>query len=172
MKDFIHKGIVCRCFQWQAEVVWSELPNLCQGALNASHSVSSTSTELEVACSITEYASVEGSEQTLESIIETVSLSSPPCFSYIKKVAQYASEYGGGAGAPLLKILDRFAKNFGEHKTLGEKFLTAVVDLQLSRTEKSVHLKIGLVAVSLVSDEVVGGITELLVKADVGKLNL
>ena len=53
----------------------------------------------------------------------------PPCKDYIDKICTFVRLYGGGAGAPVIRYLDSFSKEFGESRKLGETFFTAIVEL-------------------------------------------
>ena len=67
-------------------------------------------------------------------------------------------------------FLDRFAKTYGENKTLGEEFVGAVVGLSLSRVDKCNYLRTALVATNLVAEKVVDGIARLIFKSDIDKI--
>jgi hypothetical protein len=170
MGKVLDEGIEWRIFPWQAEVAWPLLPDLCQKALNASHTVTSRSTELEVMCAIADYAKDAPSDTALHRIVDAVSLSRPTCAAYITKVGELAVVCGGGAHAPMLRFMDRFAKTFGEHKNLGEEFITAVVDYEHSKTDKVVHVRVAAIATNMVAEKVVDGVARLLVKSDIEKL--
>ena len=70
----------------------------------------------------------------------------------------------------MLHFLDRFAKEYGESKVLGEEFVTAVVNVELSMTDKVPYVRAALVATNLVAEKVVDGIARLLYKSDVERL--
>ena len=173
MAKVLTVGWTWRFFPWQAEVAWNLLPDLAQRALNASHGVSSRSTELEVMCSVAEFCSegASGDEQrNLADIVESISLAAPPCMPYITSVGRLARLCSGGKEAPFLRFMDRFAKQFGENKALGEEFVTAIADFEFSKTEKIIHMRVSMIVTNLVAEKVVDGIARLLVKSDVDKL--
>ena len=167
MATCIDVGWSWRTFPWQTEIAWPALPDLCQRALNASQSVSSRSTELEVMVWASE-ADRDGS--STDDVIQTLQLNSPQCAPYLQHVAKLAQAIGGGPTAPLLHLLDRVQKLYGENKMFGEEFLSAVYNLNLMKSVKVVHIKCACLATNLVTDKVVDGISRLLTKTDVDKL--
>ena len=114
---------------WEADLAWPQLADLAQRALNSSHSVSSSSTELEVMVSIAQNMS-EDDETTLKSVCEMTCLNGPHCAPYIESVGELATQISGGASAPTLHFLDRFQKNYGANKDLGEEFCVSLVRLR------------------------------------------
>ena len=185
MGKCLDSGYVWRKFPWQSGIAWHELPDLCQRALNSSHGVSSRSTELEVMVTIaglekdrtdgvddakSSGGGASSKKPTFADIVDAVALSAPPCIGYIKKVGSLATIVGGGASAPMLMFLDRFAKNYGENLALGEEFVTALVDMEVSKVEKMVCTRVAMMACNLVSPKVQDGIAKLLTKSDVDKL--
>jgi hypothetical protein len=156
---------------WQAEMTWPGLPDLAQRALNASNSVASQCSELEVASSIAEFAGMQAvaGEVSWDRCIAAVAASNPPCSEYIGVVAEYVRLFGGGAGAPMVKYLDAFAKVYGENRKIGQEFFTAVTECSFSTSPLNVfpHVRTGLLATNLVSPKVVDGLAKLLVKSDV-----
>lgn len=174
LRSMIQDGWTWLIISWQVEAVFRELPDLAQRALNASNSVASLSTELEVASSIAEFASLQGAQGKIDwdSCIAAAGATAPPCKPYIHVIAEYTKKFGGGTGAPMIKYLDTFSKTFGESKILGVEFLTAVVEANLSGSplEMYPHIRTGLLATNLVSTKIVDGIARLLTKSDVQAL--
>ena len=122
-------------FPWQAEVAWPTLPDLCQRALNASHGVSSRSTELECMMWFAEAYKGKDDATTFKDISKMLTMASPPCASYMDIVGHLAVQISGGVNAPMLMFLDRVQKLYGENKNLGEEFITSVVRLHISKLE-------------------------------------
>lgn len=67
-------------------------------------------------------------------------------------------------------FLDRFAKSYGESKTLGEEFVGAVVGLSVSKVDKCNYIRTAIVATNLVAEKVVDGIARLIYKSDIDRL--
>lgn len=161
---------------WQVESSWPQLPDLAQRALNAANSVASLPSEIEVASSIAEFAEIQqariGSDGSVDwaSCVAAATGSNPPCSDYAHVIGMYVKLFGGGAGAPLLRYLDDFAKSFGANRTLGHEFFKAVTETVFSTVKPYAHLRTGLLATNLVSPKVVDGVSRLLVKSDVEKL--
>ena len=163
-------GWTWRVFPWQTRFAWPALPEFMQRTLNSSHSVTSQSTELEVMVGFAEADGQRDTKESLDEIVESFRTSGPPCAAYIDTVASLARRIGGGRGAPMLYLLDRLGKEFGENKTLGEEFVTAVDAFDVSKTEKVPFLRAALVAANLVTEKVVDGVSRLVVKSDVERL--
>jgi hypothetical protein len=159
---------------WQAEMAWPGLPDLAQRALNASSSVASQCSELEVASSIAEFAGMQAvaGDVSWDRCIAAVAASNPPCSEYISIVAEYVRLFGGGTGAPMVKYLDAFAKAYGENRKIGQEFFTAVTQCNFSTSPLNLfpHVRTGVLAANLVSPKVIDGIARLLVKSDVSAL--
>ena len=77
----LEQGWEWHIFPWQAEVAWPTLPDLCQRALNASHGVSSRSTELECMMWFVEAYRGKDESTTFRDICNMLSMASPPCSS-------------------------------------------------------------------------------------------
>ena len=107
---------------FKCELVWPRLPSLVQRALNASQNVSENQTELETMCTIAEYAEMHDDPQW-EECAAAAAASRPPCASYVQVLAKYVKYYSGGPGAPIVRWLDSFAKQYAENRKLGEDFL-------------------------------------------------
>ena len=71
---------------------------------------------------------------------------------------------------PLLHFLDRFSNDFGENKALGEEFVTAVVGIDISVTDKVPCIRAALVVTNRVAKKVVDDIARLLTKSDIERL--
>lgn len=167
------KGWTWVILPWQVEATWPSLPDLAQRALNASNAVASQASELETACAIAEFAQMHraaGAEADWQSCVAAAAASMPPCVDYIGVLGKYVRLYGGGEGAPLVRYLDDFAKQFGENRRLGQEFMTAVTETTFAATRLHPFLRVALVAANLVSPKVVDGIAKLLVKTDVERL--
>ena len=113
---------------WEADIAWPQLADLAQRALNSSQTVSSRSTELEVMVSMAQ-AFTEDESVTMKTVCEMTKLNGPQCSPYIESVGELATQISGGAGAPTLHFLDRFQKNYGANKDLGEEFCVSLVRL-------------------------------------------
>ena len=143
------QGWRCRILPFQCGIAWPLLPDLAQRALNASNNVIAEGSELEVCCSIAEYDALRGAETSFDDCVQAVAQSSPPCVGYIGKLGELVRTCGGGVGVPYIKFLNRISSTYGENKTLGEEFLTAVVDLKTTDFERLVHMKIALCVATL-----------------------
>ena len=169
----LEKGWSWTVVPWPVEATWPSLPDLAQRALNASNSVASQSSELEVAASIAEFAALEqagsGSIDWGRCGLAAVA-GLPPCTGYVTTLVEYVRLYGGGPGAPMVVYLDEFSKRYGENKRLGEDFIKGVAETVFSASRRVPHLRTAFLAANLVSPKVVDGVAKLLVKSDVEKL--
>ena len=170
MGKCLDEGYEWRVFPWQCEVAWPRLPDLAQRALNASHGVTSRSTEAEVMVWVAEAEKDKDDQTTLAQITEMLADSSPPCASYIGIVGQLAVQVSGGASAPMLHLMDRVPKLYDENETLGEDMCTAVVQLSVSKTDMLCFVKAGLCITNLCAEKVTDDIARLLTKSDVERL--
>ena len=169
MAAVLDQGFKWLVFPWQVEETWPLLPDLCQRALNSSHSVTNKSNELAVMAAIVDMES-RRSGGSYNDVLETLKLSGPVCLPYLDMVGSFACVNAGGPGAPLIHFLDRFAKKFGEHKLLGEEMFAALVALKSPETDPWIFLRVGILAANLTSLRVVDGIARLITKTDVDRL--
>lgn len=142
MKTCIEVGWEWRVFPWQAEVAWTGLPDLCQRALNSSHTVSSRSTELEVMVWTGEACGDKTQPSEFDELMKACAMSGPPCASYIRDVGELALQIGGGPASTNLFFLDRLGKLYGENKSLGQEFVQSLNAMSASKTEKMIWLKV------------------------------
>ena len=106
MKECCDGGWMQRVYPWGAEYAWPKLPDLVQRALNASHTVTSRSTELEVMVWFTEQIKdLEADDTVVDNVLEAVQSSGPACQSYLRSVAALAKQIGSQR---VLFFLDRF----------------------------------------------------------------
>lgn len=107
---------------FKCELAWPRLPSLVQRALNASQNVAEHQTELETMCTIAEYAEAHD-DPNWEECADAAVASRPPCAPYAQVLAKFVRYYSGGPGAPIVRWLDGFAKQYAENRKLGEDFL-------------------------------------------------
>ncbi len=94
----------------------------------------------------------------------------PPCVAYLDPIMQYVKLYSGGGGAPIVRFLEGFAKEYGGSKKLGETFLSAVASAKFpTESSKFPFLRGAMLATNLISPKakVVDGVAKLLSKSDV-----
>ena len=104
-----------------------ELPGFAAKALNASHNVTSTVTELEVALRMTTHTEIEvGMPANWGYIMRDSTSDHPSCKSYVRSIAEWVRVHGGGRGFPLVLFLGKFGKMFAENRLLGCEYWTAV----------------------------------------------
>ena len=120
-------------FVAEAEEALPQLPDLFQRGLNATHSMAAECSELEVASSISEFKELSGGNATWQECTEAAIAGNPPCEAYAHQLAKICELYGGGAGSPLIKKLDAFAKRFTANVKLGEEFVSAIAELSAPR---------------------------------------
>lgn len=152
----------------RVEVSWPSSPDILQRALNSSHEVHSSATELEVAVTIAECIE---SGATVEEAIAIAVSGNPPCAAYVSSLATLASLFGGGNKVPMLHALDSFAKRHGENRRLGEEFLSAIVTLKFPEDAVFPRVIDSLLAANLVSQKVVDGVARSITKTDVSAIS-
>ena len=166
-KVMLEDGWEWTILPWQVELAWSMAPDILQRALNASHEVHSSATELEVAVTIAE--GIESGE-SVEDALKNATAGNPPCTKYAKHLALLAQFFGGGKKVPLLHALDAFAKRHGENRRLGEEFLAAVVNLKFMDSAQFPRVIDAVITTNLVSEKVVDGVARTLTKTDLNGL--
>ena len=129
LKDIVQNGWTFTIVPWTAEKIWPSLPDLAQSALNAEHSTFSVASELQAMAMIAMHAGI-GDKLDWDKAVTLTKASMPPCHAYLDMLCEFVKQYGGGAGAPMVRYLDAFAKAFGENKVIGEQFITSVVTLK------------------------------------------
>ena len=169
-KEACEQGWNWTVIPWQAQLQWPKLPNLVQGALNAINNTSSQQSELECCVTIALYDSQRSPENTFDECVAAVRQNNPLCKAYLDKIGKLAQVCGGGEGVPLVRLMDRFQKTYGASKTLGNEFLSGVVDLYISELEPLTYCRVACVMANLASDKTVDGISKLITKTNVDKL--
>ena len=162
-KAMLEGGWEWTVLPWQVELAWADAPDKLQRALNSSHEVHSSSTELEVAVTIAE--GIESGE-SVEDALKNATAGNPPCVNYAKHLALLAQFFGGGKKVPLLHALDAFAKRHGENRRLGEEFLVTVVNLKFMGAAQFPRVIDAVITTNLVSEKVVDGVARTLTKTD------
>ena len=171
-KRIIEQGWTWTVIPAFAEQLWPQLPDLAQNALNADQGSYTMASELQVMSTMAAYASVE---ETINwsAIIAKVKTAMPPCSSYLGPLVEFVKNYAGGPGAPIIKYLDGFAKEYGGNKVLGETFLQAVVAGQFpTSSSRFPFMRAACIACNLVSPKpkITDGIARLVVKTDITNL--
>ena len=169
IQSMLDDGWSWEVFPAQAEETWGpRLADVSQRALNASHEVASSITEIEVAVSMADCVPDEGATTEDWEFAQAAATSgNPPCGPYAHLLRDLAQLYGGGRGAPMLVKLDAFAKQFGENRRLGEEYLAAVVKAKFPNEFVFPRTRDAFLAVNLTSPKVVDGIAKMLSKTDV-----
>ena len=126
--------------------------------------------ELEVASSISEFKELSGGSATWQECTEAAIAGNTPCAAYAHQLAKICELYGGGAGSPIIKKLDAFAKRFTANVKLGEEFVSAIADTVISPSLMCVRTRAALVAANLTSPKVVDGVAKLHARCDVSGL--
>ena len=173
-KSVCDSGWTFTIYPWQLEAAFPELPLLGQQALNAEHGCGSAPTEMETAATIGQWASMQRAAGNLvdwQSAQDQAASSEPACKAYIHSIMAFVKKYGGGAGAPLIKFLDDFAKEYNVSLMLGAEFFKAVTELNLPSNESMfAHVITAVMSTQLSSPKVVDGLARLLTKTDVAQL--
>ena len=158
---------------WTCAEVWPLLPDVMQRALNATNSIGSSSTELEVAASIASYAAMaerRGDEPDWDSCAAAATAGSPPCSAYAKTLALYCRKFGGGPGCPMVTQLDAYAKQHNMNLRLGEEFWQAVVQTTFAESSILPRVRNAILLTQLTSPRQVEGVAKLISKTDINGL--
>ena len=168
--EMLEKGWSWKIFQWQVGETWPQAADIIQRALNASHSVGASMSELEVAVTISDHVVMQiaqGLAANFEAATNEALGANPQCAGYANKLSTLVELYGGGAGAPVIRKLDDFAKKYAANRRMGEEFVSAVVDVKFSTTRAFPLLRSAMIATNLTASKVVDGVARLLTKSDV-----
>ena len=150
--------------------LYPEFADIAQKALNASNHVATMVGEIEVSKTVADIM-MDGKESWEQDAIAVVQSMGAPSAPYAKTLMEYVKTYGGGAGAPLIVLVDSVAKTFQCNATLGESYWKAVVQLSFyDKYKKHPLIRVGLILANLTSPKSEDGIAKLLVKGDVSKV--
>ena len=172
-EDLIKNGWEWTILPHCCQIVWPKLPDLVQEALNAEHATFRMSSELQVMVSIgnkVSQAMAQGIDVDWKRLKDDVTAAAPPCVEYMDPIIQYVKSYSGGEGAPIIRFLEGFAKEYGGSKKLGETFLRAVASARFpTESSKFPFVRAAMLATNLVSPQhkIVDGVAKLLSKTDV-----
>ena len=151
------------------------IPKIAQRALNASNNIACDTSELEVAATIAEYYDMQvtaGCEVDWDSCVENVKASQPPCAEYIETIGSYTQNYGGGPGAPIIKFLEFFSKEFGGDRKLGQDFFSALEALEFAKGQGMRPLtRSACIATNMTGPKVQDGFCRFLLPSHIEKLN-
>ena len=175
------KGLATMLVGWDWNVIpdnaldaWPSLADFAQRAQNASNSVPTQSTELEVGSTMAEFQEQQREDGGVVNVtlsIEAAVAGNPPCRHYAEDVAKLVELVGGGSSAPQIKRLDSFAKLFGTNVAMGSVFTKAIVNaIFYNKIRKHVYVRLALVAALLTGKKVEDGIAKLLTKTDIQRL--
>ena len=86
-----------------------------------------------------------------------------PASEYAKIILDFVQSYGGGRGAPFIRLMDSFAKQYQCNTMLGETYWTAITTQQFpSKVNKVPLLRIALTMANLTSPKIEDGIGKLI----------
>ena len=175
--ELIQEGWQWTILPYIVQVAWPKLPDLIQDALNAEHATFSMASELQVMVSIANRALAafnQGQVPDWAKIKNEIRASQPPCADYLETLCEFVRLYAGGNGAPIVRYLEGFGKEWGGGRKLGEAFLAAVVAMKFAtESSKFPFVRSALLATNLISpkEKVVDGISKLVSKSDCSALS-
>ena len=85
-------GWVWCIIPFYAAVLWPELPDLIQHALNADHQTYSMASEVQAMVAMASYSE----RATREETIDAIKASMPPCHAYLDVLFEFTEKYAGG----------------------------------------------------------------------------
>ena len=94
--------------------------------------------------------------------MDAATANKPTCTSYGEHLGTIARLYGGGSGAPALKMLNAFAKRYCAGSIMGEDFITHVAKAVLWPDNPCARCRLAAMAVQMTSPKIKDGITKLL----------
>ena len=111
--------------------------------------------ELQVVVSLSNrayHAMATGGNPNWTKIKEEVKATQPPCADYLDTLCDFVALYAGGAGAPVVRFLEGFAKEFAGSRKLGEAFLSAVNTMKFpTESSKFPFVRAALLATNLIA---------------------
>ena len=116
--SLVKEGWVWTILPYWVQELWPELPDLAQDALNAEHATFSMASELQVMMSMAK-RSGGSSDIDWSKIKADIKASQPPCVDYLDDLCEFVRLYAGGHGAPIVRYLEGFAKEYGGSQKLG-----------------------------------------------------
>ena len=131
-KSMLEEGwswtIVCH----EVDTAYPQFARVAQQALNVANHVSTEVGELETAVTLADTADELGLADITnwkELALANVRALNVPCSSYAHIILDFVIMYGGGQGAPQIKFMDDFAKQFQANICLGETFWNTVTSI-------------------------------------------
>ena len=117
---------------YEVDEEFPQFAKIAQQALNVSNHVSTEVGELETAVTLAETADEPGMAEMDDwqrMALDNVKALNVPCSPYAQTILNFVLMYGGGPGAPQIKFMDNFAKQFQANVCLGETFWNAVTNV-------------------------------------------
>ena len=175
LRSLLADGFEWTVVNWRVRAMLPGFEDFAQRALNATNSVQSECSELEIMSSISEFAEgqlkmTDGKECDWDAAVDAACAGSPRCAGYAKVLAEFTRLYGGGPGAPVVHDLNAFFTKYTCTLILGEEFMSAVVEMKMSDVKPCPRIRSSLVAANLVSTKSKDGVSSLITKADVSRL--
>ena len=179
LMQMISKGWDWVIVPWQIDVEFPSFAHHIQKALNSSNHVANLVSELETAVSLSVTLQDQGMSQVAsdQAEWETIALNSVTaigmdCAKFAPTILAFVKQFGGGAGAPMVKLLDRASKQFKCSVPLGESFWKAITNLAFKQTCQFPLVRVALMLGNLTCppDSVKDGIARLIIDTDVKKL--
>ena len=91
---------------------------------------------------------------------------------HIEIIGSYTQNYGGGPGAPIIKFLEFFSKEFGGGRKLGQDFFSALEALEFAKGQGSRPLaRSACIATNMTGPKVQDGFYRFLSPTQVEKMN-
>jgi hypothetical protein len=173
-KEMIEEGWFWTIIEHGIDEVFPAFAKIAQKALNVSNHVATTVSELETAINLAEMAedpSITGVKDWQQIAVDHVRSLNVPAAEYAKTILDFVQLFGGGPGAPLIKLMDSFAKQFQCNTALGETFWVAVTTQQFpSAIDKLGLLRVAFCMANLTSPKIEDGIGKCIMKSDISKL--
>jgi hypothetical protein len=171
MKIMVEEGYYWWEIPWQVGDAFPNVPDIFQKALNAFNTVSSDSSELEVAVTIGTLGDQCTPPVDWGQCILAATSANPPCKDYAATLMMLARDYGGGHGMPELKRLDAVAKKWSSNRKLGATMLKEILDANFDRIEKFPLVRLGIILAALTSPKLaLDGTAGLYLPSDIRKL--
>ena len=172
--DLIQNGWTWTIIPYQAEVIFEWLPALFQEALNSDQTVMTEAGELQTMTMMSDTIE-KNPTMTKTDVINRAKGSMPKCHEYLGTLYDFVKQFSGGPGAPLIRFLQGFCKEYGGNRVIGDTFFAAVTTATFATSCNTfAHLRAGCIAANLVCPQhkIQDGVARLLTKTDVQAIPL
>ena len=105
MADVLQNGYGWVILPWICDVIFPELAELAQQALNSEHTTFPMASELQVMSSMAATAARADGAPDWKAVVSQARSAQPPCKEYLESLADFVKDFSGGVGAPIIRCM-------------------------------------------------------------------